>query len=62
MTLREIRQQARMTQAQAAEKPGVSLRSYKTYEKDPSKEDTFKYQYLTERRAVKPWWMKLMES
>jgi hypothetical protein len=51
MTLREIRQQARMTQAQAAEKLGVSLRSYKTYETDPSKEDTFKYQYLTERLA-----------
>ena len=49
MTLREIRQQAHLTQAQAAEKLGVSLRSYKSYETDISKADTLKYQYMTER-------------
>ena len=49
MTLREIRQQAHLTQAQAAEKLGVSLRSYKSYETDYSKTDTLKYQYMTER-------------
>ncbi len=51
MTLREIRQRAHLTQAQAAEKLGVSLRSYKAYETDASKAGTFKYQYMTERLA-----------
>ena len=48
MTLREIRKQAHLTQAQAAEKLGVSLRSYKTYETDHSKADTLKYRYMAE--------------
>ena len=51
MTLRETRTQAHLTQAQAAEKLGVSLRSYKTYETDAAKADTFKYQYMMERLA-----------
>ena len=51
MTLREIRLQAHLTQVQAAEKLGVSLRSYKTYENDAAKADTIKYQYMTEHLA-----------
>lgn len=51
MTLKEIRQRAHLTQAQASEKLGVSLRSYKTYETDPAKVGTIKYQYLTEKLA-----------
>jgi len=51
MTLRETRLQAHLTQAQAAEILGVSLRSYKTYENDAAKVRTFKYQYMTERLA-----------
>ena len=51
MTLRETRIQAHLTQVQAAEKLGVSLRSYKTYETDVAKAETIKYQYMTERLA-----------
>ena len=51
MNLKEIRLRAHLTQAQAAEKLGISLRSYKTYETDTTKEDTIKYQYLTEKLA-----------
>ena len=51
MNLREIRLGAHLTQTQAAEKLGVSLRSYKTYETDTTKEDTIKYQYLVEKLA-----------
>ena len=49
MNLREIRLRAHLTQAQAAEKLDVSLRSYKTYETDTTKENTIKYQYLAEK-------------
>jgi len=49
MTLKEARQQARLTQAQAAEQLGVSLRSYKSYENDPDKAGTLKYRYMAEK-------------
>ena len=49
MTLKEARQQARLTQAQAAEHLGVSLRSYKSYENDPEKAGTLKYNYMAEK-------------
>jgi len=45
-TLKEIRKQAKLTQAEAAELLDVSLRSYKSYENDPEKEDTLKYRYM----------------
>lgn len=51
MTLCEARKTARLTQAQAAELLGVSLRSYKSYENDADKADTLKYRYMTERLA-----------
>jgi len=54
--LKEIRKQAKLTQAEAADILDVSLRSYKTYENDPEKEDTLKYRYMlhemTERFKV----------
>ena len=49
MTLREARQQAGLTQAQAAAHLGVSLRSYKTYETAPEKTGMMKYRYMLEQ-------------
>ncbi len=49
VTLKEARINAHLTQAQAAEKLGVSLRSYKSYENDPQKQDTIKYRYMLEQ-------------
>lgn len=49
MTLREARQQAGLTQAQAAARLGVSLRSYKTYETAPEKTGMMKYRYMLEQ-------------
>ena len=48
MTLLEARKRSRLTQMQAAEKLGVSLRSYKSYEHDPQKQGTIKYRYMLE--------------
>ena len=44
--LKELRVKKRLTQADASSILGVSLRSYKSYENDPSKTDTLKYKYL----------------
>ena len=49
MTLLDARTRCRLTQAQAAAYLGVSLRSYKTYETDPTKADTMKYRYLVQQ-------------
>ena len=46
MTLKELRTSKELTQKEAAATAGVSLRSYKQYENDPNKKDTFKYKYL----------------
>ena len=46
MELKKLREGKKITQQQAAEICGVSLRSYKTYENDMSKKDTIKYLYL----------------
>lgn len=40
--LKELRSTAALTQKQAAELIGVSLRSYKTYENDITKENSIK--------------------
>lgn len=48
-TLKSLRTFGDLTQQQAAEMLGVSLRSYKSYENDPSKAETIKYQYLTQK-------------
>ena len=46
MDLKQVRTEKRLTQKQAAALTGISLRSYKSYENDESKRDTFKYRYL----------------
>lgn len=48
-SLKDLRQQANMTQKEAAEFLKVSLRSYQSYENDRRKRETLKYEYLTER-------------
>lgn len=46
MNLKELRIEKGLTQKNAASMLGVSLRSYKSYENDSSKESSFKYNYL----------------
>ncbi len=46
--LKEIRISKKLTQEDAGVLLGVSLRSYKSYENDPSKRDTIKYRYMLE--------------
>ena len=46
MTLKELRLLKRITQAQAAQIVGISLRSYKEYENDDKKKKTIKYNYI----------------
>ena len=46
MELKKLRESKKITQQQAAEICGISLRSYKTYENDISKQGTIKYAYL----------------
>lgn len=45
-SLKEIRKSIGFTQDQAAKYLNVSVRSYKTYEKDPAKTGTIKYDYM----------------
>ncbi|MDO4477426.1 MAG: nucleotidyltransferase domain-containing protein [Lachnospiraceae bacterium] len=47
--LKSLRAEKKLTQQQAAELLGISLRSYKTYENDETKKNTLKYQYILER-------------
>ena len=47
--LKTARKTANLTQKQAAEILGVSLRSYISYENDPKKMDTVMYQYMLEK-------------
>lgn len=46
--LKELRIRKRLTQKQAGELLGVSLRSYISYENDDGKTDTIKYRYMVE--------------
>ncbi len=46
MTLKEIRISKNLTQNEVAKILGISLRSYKSYENDINKENTFKYKYI----------------
>ena len=50
--LKTIRKRNRLTQKEAAELLKVSLRSYKSYENDPYKEDTIKYRYMVDRLSA----------
>lgn len=45
-TLKEIRVLNKLTQQQASEYLGVSLRSYKSYENEKAKANTIKYDYM----------------
>ena len=48
MTIKTMRQEKELTQQQASELTGIPLRTYKTYENDPTKEGTIKYLYIQE--------------
>ena len=45
--LKSLRIERKLTQNQAADILGVSLRSYKSYENDEKKADSIKYKYLS---------------
>lgn len=47
--IRNIRLEKKLTQQQAANIVGISLRSYKTYETDERKKGTIKYNYILEQ-------------
>ena len=47
--LLEARKRNCFTQREAAEFLGVSLRSYKSYETENEKQNTFKYEYFIEK-------------
>lgn len=46
--LKDLRIEKKMTQQQVADLAGISLRSYKSYENDPKKVDTIKYNFILE--------------
>ena len=48
VNLKDLRIEKHMTQQEAAERIGVSLRSYVTYENDPEKRDSLKYRFLVQ--------------
>lgn len=53
--LKQIRIEKHLTQQQAAEGIGISLRSYISYENDPNKASTAKYNFLVhEIEKIKP--------
>lgn len=47
--IKDIRLEKKLTQKQVAERLGISLRSYKTYENDITKQGTIKYNYIIEK-------------
>ena len=47
--LKDLRIQKKLTQQQASELLGISLRSYKSYENDASKAGSLKYNYMVEK-------------
>ena len=49
MTLRELRKNKNITQAQAAEFVGVPLRTYINYENDAQKQNSIKYKYIVDK-------------
>lgn len=46
--LKSLRIEKKMTQQQVADLVGMSLRSYKSYENEPDKKNTIKYNYIVE--------------
>ena len=47
--LKALRHEKQLTQQQAADLVGISLRSYKSYENDVEKQETIKYKYIIEQ-------------
>lgn len=47
--IKEIRREQNLTQQQAAELIGISIRSFKSYENDESKASTLKYKYILDK-------------
>lgn len=47
--LKKLRNEKKLTQQQVADLVGVSLRSYKSYENEPEKAGTIKYNYILEQ-------------
>ena len=53
--IKELRTEKKLTQQQAAEMLGISLRSYKSYENDEDKIGTLKYNYILDKlNAINP--------
>lgn len=50
--LKQARQVSKPTQQETADLLQVSVRSYKTYEKDLGKDETLKYQYMSEQLEI----------
>ena len=50
--LKALRKRNKLTQKEAADLLRVSLRSYKSYENDPQKEGSIKYQYMIDRLSA----------
>ena len=53
--IKKLRTEKKLTQQQAAEILGISLRSYKSYENDAAKVGTLKYNYILDKlNAINP--------
>ena len=51
-TIKTLRTEKRLTQSQAAELLGISLRSYISYENEKEKEGTLKYNYIFDKLST----------
>ncbi|MBQ2824927.1 MAG: nucleotidyltransferase domain-containing protein [Clostridia bacterium] len=49
MTLKELRKQKKLTQAQCAEYLEIPLRTYQNYETDKHKSDSMKYEFMMQK-------------
>ncbi len=49
MTLREMRKQNKLTQAECARYLGIPLRTYQNYESDENKKSSMKYMYMLQK-------------
>lgn len=49
MTLRELRKQKKLTQAECARYLGIPLRTYQNYETDEGRQASFKYLYMLQK-------------
>ena len=49
MTLKELRRQKKLTQAECAKYLGIPLRTYQNYETDAAKADSMKYSFMMQK-------------